>query len=372
MRRFSLCLLLAIFALLFGGARAASAHSLQVEPVVVAVRAQTSYLDVHLRGNGEDIIQAVKVRDSERVGLDNTEFVPAVHRRLQDYLNTHLQLSQGGQRLRGEITNLEYWRPDRLDYTTSKFDLTLHYPRDPKVAQAPFRVTTRLFDYLPNARTILSVGGVQKGMTPGQTQEFDPQAVTANLLGNVRDFAVWGAEHIFTGPDHILFILALMLVSTSFKSLVKTLSGFTLAHSITLVLTTLGVVSPPAKLVDVVVALSIVYVGLENVFGKGFGHRFWVASAFGLIHGFAFAGNLREIGLPDEGVGWCLLSFNLGVEIGQVIICALAYPLMARLRFKMQENARLGGSSDWARAARMASWLVVAAGSFWLVQRVLA
>jgi hydrogenase/urease accessory protein HupE len=192
-------------------------------------------------------------------------------------------------------------------------------------------------------QTILSIGGVQKAMSPGQTQDYDPQAVTANLLGNIRDFAVWGAEHIFTGPDHILFILALLLVSTSFKSLVKTLSGFTLAHSVTLVLTTLGVVSSPARLVDIVVALSIVYVGLENVFRKNFRHRFVVASAFGLIHGFAFASNLRDIGLPDEGVGWCLLSFNLGVEIGQVTICALAYPIMVAFRCRMNENANLGG-----------------------------
>lgn len=362
--------LLTVFALIVGGARPATAHTLQVEPVVVALRPQTSFLNVQLRGNGEDIIQAVKVRDSERIG--QTDFTPAVIERLHAYVNTHLQLAQGGQKLHGEITHLSYWRPDPLDYTTSKFDLTLRYNRDPKNADKPFQVTTKLFDYLPNARTILSVGGVQKAMSPGETQEYDPQAVTANLLGNVLDFAVWGAEHIFTGPDHILFILALLLVSTSFKSLVKTLSGFTLAHSITLVLTTLGLLSPPAKLVDVVVALSIVFVGLENVFGKKFDHRFWVASAFGLIHGFAFAGNLRDIGLPDEGLGWCLLSFNLGVEIGQVIICALAYPIMVSFRRKMEDNERLGGTWGWPRAMRFASWLVVLAGSYWMIERISA
>jgi hydrogenase/urease accessory protein HupE len=370
MKRFSFFCLPIMLAFLLGIAGFSHAHTLQVEPVVVAVRPQKTFLVVQLRGNGEDIIQAVKVRDSERVG--NTDFVPAVTTRLQQYLNTHLKMEQGRQKLSGKITGLEYWRPDSLDYTVSKFELTLRYERDPKNADQPFRVTTRLFDYLPNARTILSIGGVQKAMSPGETQEYDPQAVTANLWGNVRDFAVWGAEHIFTGPDHILFILALLLVSTSFKSLVKTLSGFTLAHSVTLVLTTLGVVSPPGRLVDIVVALSIVYVGLENVFGKDFKHRFFVASAFGLIHGFAFAGNLRDIGLPDEGVGWCLLSFNLGVEIGQVIICALAYPVMLMFRRRMDENARLGGSWDWTRSMKLASWFIAAAGLYWMTERAFA
>lgn len=125
-----------------------------------------------------------------------------------------------------------------------------------------------------------------------------------------------------------------------------------------------------SQLVDAVLALPIIYMGLENVFGKGYKHRFCVASGFGLIHGFAFAGNLRDIGLPDEGVIWCLLFFNLGVEIGQVIICALAYPLMVSFRRRLDENAQLGGSWDWARTMKLASWFVVAAGGYWAVERI--
>jgi hydrogenase/urease accessory protein HupE len=345
----------------------ACAHTLQVEPVLVQIRPQKTFLTVELDGNGEDIIQAVHVRDEERVG--NVDFVPAVQQRLQAYINQKLILKQGEQTLSGQILSLEYWRPDDFDYTKSKFALKLRYPRETRFANEHFVVHNNLFDYLPNAKAILWVSGVQKTLSPGQTAEIDPAAVTANLLSNIRDFAVLGAEHIFTGPDHVLFVLALLLVSNSFSSLVKTLSGFTLAQSITLVLATLGVVAPPARLVDIIVAASIIYVGLENVYAKEFKHRFWVASSLGLIHGFAFAGNLRDIGLPEEGLVWCLLSFNLGVEIGQVIICALAYPVTMHFKHKLQENAELGGSWDWPRSTKLASWFVVAAGAYWMVQR---
>lgn len=342
------------------------AHTLQVEPVVVEVRPQETFLTVEIGGNGEDIIQAVKVRDSERVGND---FVPAVEQRLRDYVDKKLILKQGGQTLRGEIVNLEYWRPDDFDYTKSKFSMILRYNRDVKVAAKPFLVTTHLFDYLPNSQTILSIGGVQKTLNPGQSVEFDPSAVTTNLFNNIKDFTLMGIEHIFTGPDHMLFIVVLLLVSTSFVSLAKTLTGFTIAHSITLIISALSIVVLPNRLVDILIALSIIYVGLENIFWKNSQrHRFWIAAVFGLIHGFGFSYTLREIGLPEQGLVWCLLSFNIGVEIAQLIICAVTFPLLLKLRKKFEHEAQYGGRT-WPQAMHAMSWCVVAAGSYWLLQR---
>lgn len=343
------------------------AHKLQVEPVVVILRPQKSFLTVEMKGNGEDIIQAVAVRDGERVG--NQGLKASVTPRVEKYIDHRLVLQQGGQVLHGKITTLDYWRPDELGYSTSKFRAIMRYERPVAVAGQPLKATNHLFDYLPNARLILSVGGVQKTLTAGETVEFDPTHVTANLWNNVRDFAVLGIEHIFTGPDHVLFILALLVAASSFGPLVKTLSGFTLAHSITLCLAALGAVTPPDRAIELLVAASIVYVGLENIWVKDFKHRFYVASGFGLVHGFGFAGILREIGLPEEGLIWSLLSFNLGVEIGQIIICALAFPVVLQIRKKLEREAQYGGVG-WPRAMQAVSWAVVAAGSYWFVERL--
>lgn len=219
------------------------AHTMQVEPVVVQLRPQESFITAQFSGNGEDIIQAVKVQDSERVG--NDEFVPAVQERLEKYFDEHLTLKQGGQKLTAKIVTLEYWRPDNLDYTKSKFESIVRYERDAKLADGAFEVTNRLFDYLPNAQMILSVAGIQKTLNPGDTVPFDPKDVRGNLARNIRDFTLMGIEHIFTGPDHMLFILALLLTATGFWPLAKTLTGFTFAHSITLILSALSIVLLP-------------------------------------------------------------------------------------------------------------------------------
>ena len=364
-------LIFALLALCFFQSTNARAHTEQVEPILITIRPQNAYLQVEMRGNGEDIIQAVRVQDSERIGSES--FVPAVQERLQTYINDKLILAQGGQTLRGEIRALEYWRPDNMDYTKSNFRTVLRYERPTNLVDKPFTLRTQLFDYLPNARTIVSVAGAYQNPKAGETLTLDPSAVAANLWRNVRDFAGFGIQHIFTGPDHILFILALLVASTNFGSLVKTLSGFTLAHSITLCLAAIAPqFSPPGAWVELLVAASIVYVGLENLWGKTLDKRFWVASAFGLVHGFGFAGYLREeIGLPDTGLIWSLLSFNLGVELGQIAICAIAFPLVVMARRKLTENVKLGGSFGWPRAFKLASWFVVAAGGFWLLERVM-
>ena len=370
--RFSAALLawpLLLLALLITAPNRAFAHKLQVEPIVVEVRAQDSFFTVQLRGNGEDVVQAIQVRDDER---EFGQLKPAVTPRIGAYINDHLKLKQGGKLLTGEIIRFDYNRPDPDDYTTSTFYAVMRYPRDPNVADKKFEIGTTLFDYLPNAKTFLSIGGTQKLISAGNSVEFDPEAVTANLAGNIKDFAILGVEHIFTGYDHILFIVALLLTATSFWSLVKTLTGFTIAHSITLVLSALSVISLDGKLVEVLVAGSIVFVGLENIYWKNAQkHRFWVASGFGLIHGIGFSDVLREIGLPEQGLAWCLFSFNMGVEIAQVILCAITFPVMMKLRAKLEHEEQYGGIG-WPKLMHRLSWGIVAIGGWWLFNRLIS
>ncbi len=142
-----------------------------------------------------------------------------------------------------------------------------------------------------------------------------------------------GIEHILTGYDHLLFLIALMLRGGNFWSMLKIITAFTVAHSITLALAALDLVVLPGAFVESVIALSIAYVALENLLPRHAVSRRWLVSfVFGLMHGFGFSSVLREIGLPKENLLLALLNFNLGVEVGQATIVLLAVPLL--LRFK--------------------------------------
>ncbi|MEO8008171.1 MAG: HupE/UreJ family protein [Betaproteobacteria bacterium] len=147
-----------------------------------------------------------------------------------------------------------------------------------------------------------------------------------------------GIEHILTGYDHLLFLLALMLRGGGLWSLLKIITAFTIAHSITLALAALDVVVLPSALVESVIALSIAYVALENLLPRYAVSRRWAVSfMFGLAHGFGFSSVLREIGLPKENLLLSLLNFNLGVEAGQLTVVLLVVPILMRLKSRSWE-----------------------------------
>ena len=164
--------------------------------------------------------------------------------------------------------------------------------------------------------------------TPGQTFKA---AEVKSLWDQAVEFVVLGVEHIFLGYDHIMFLLALIVVGGRLGNLVKIVTAFTAAHSITLCLAALEIVNLPAKWVEVGIALSIAYVAVENFWLKRTDWRWLLTFAFGLVHGFGFANVLRDLGLPTRGLVTSLFSFNIGVEIGQIAIVALVFPLIAWL-----------------------------------------
>ena len=159
----------------------------------------------------------------------------------------------------------------------------------------------------------------------------------------IKTYLLLGLEHILTGYDHLLFVLGLTLLVTSLRSLVRTVTSFTIAHSITLAISALGAVRFEAPKIEMLVALSIVFVALELVRkhdGRWSMAQQWpwlIAFAFGLLHGSAFAGALAQIGLPTRNIPLALLLFNLGVEIGQllfVFVIVAARPLLARVPWR--------------------------------------
>jgi hydrogenase/urease accessory protein HupE len=170
-----------------------------------------------------------------------------------------------------------------------------------------------------------------------------------------------GVEHIVTGYDHLLFLLVLLLRGGRILSLLKIITAFTVAHSITLGLAVLGVVTIPDRIVEPAIAVSIVWIALENLLRKEAPpHRWLVSFFFGLVHGFGFASAIEPLALPPGRLALALLGFNLGVEAGQAFIVALILPLLLWM----------GGSAWEPRIVRAASLGVAVTGVAWLVERL--
>jgi hydrogenase/urease accessory protein HupE len=205
-------------------------------------------------------------------------------------------------------------------------------------------------------------------LTPQQPESFIP--MRQDSWGVAATYLVLGVEHILTGIDHLLFVLALLLLTTGTWRLVKTVTAFTVAHSITLGLATLGIVHVPSKPVEAIIALSIVFVAAEIVHARQgqvglAAHMPWiVAFTFGLLHGFGFAGALSETGLPEGHIPVALLFFNLGVEAGQLLFVAAVLALVAVAR-------RI--HIAWPRWAELVPpYAIGSLAMFWVIQRVAA
>jgi len=237
-----------------------------------------------------------------------------------------------------------------------------------------------LFDVDPQHKGLLRLeykGTTTTGIfSPDKaTQQFELAEVT--LLRQFLDYAKEGVWHIWIGFDHILFLLSLLLPAVLYRSkkhweavpgfhpalidVLKIVTAFTLAHSITLTLATLGVVTLPTRLVESAIAASVVLSALNNIFPLFEGKRWMVAFAFGLIHGFGFASVLADLGLPQDALLLALVGFNLGVEGGQLAIVSAFLPLAYYLR----------GTLFYRRVVLFAgSILIMLLASVWLVERV--
>ncbi len=236
---------------------------------------------------------------------------------------------------------------------------------DPRPA-ASFKLEAPIFPDVAGDTTVVLVYRDDRAIDRAAVTPQHPTAILGeNTSAAIRRFVEMGVAHILSGPDHVLFVLGLILAGGGLRRLLGVVSAFTLAHSITLSLTALDVASLPPRVVEPVIAFSILVVGVENlVSGKPrYGHRVAMAFFFGFFHGFGFAGALTASGLPQNAIAASLASFNIGVEIGQGIVVAAAVPVLAALaRFSPRMHAG---------ALRGAAALIALAGAAWFVQRTL-
>jgi hydrogenase/urease accessory protein HupE len=185
-----------------------------------------------------------------------------------------------------------------------------------------------------------------------------------------RTYFVIGVEHIVFGYDHLLFVVALVLLLSGIRTIALAVTSFTVAHSLTLVGTTLGFLGLPQKPVEAIIALSIVFLAVEIIKKKDGAPRLseripWaVAFAFGLLHGFGFAGALADIGLPESDVPTALLMFNIGVETGQLLIVAATMLVLLALR---------RWRPHWARPTiQLSTYAIGSLAAMWLIERVVS
>lgn len=189
-----------------------------------------------------------------------------------------------------------------------------------------------------------------------------PPSAAARFWGTVWDFLRWGMHHIFIGYDHIAFLLALLLAARTMLEMVKIATSFTVAHSLTLLLAALDVIRMTPRIAESLIAASIVYVAVENFWLKDGRFRWILTFAFGLVHGVGFSSVLKERLAGSSEILMPVVSFNLGVELGQIAILLVAYPLASWARKGSEERRR--------RLLVWGSGTILLLGLTWLVERL--
>jgi hydrogenase/urease accessory protein HupE len=323
-----------------------------------------SYLDIVFRNGGIEgtlvvhVIDAAHELDMAPADLMHPEVVRQQAQRLGELLRPRILL-------RSTHRLSPTWRETELLTDDQAIKLTY---RIPDAQPGAVVIDTNLFPYDPNHQTFINI---YEGSALRQQFIFNARSdehtyylgTTQGAIEVMKTFIPSGITHIMIGPDHILFLVGLLLLGGTFVALLKIVTAFTIGHSVTLSLAALNIVTPPASVIEPAIALSIVFVGADNlVRGDGRDLRAWVALVFGLVHGFGFANVLREFGLPREALGWSLFSFNVGVEIGQLAIVLIVTAGLAAVRrysVALRQRVAVAGSI-----------VVIAAGTYWFVQRV--
>ena len=349
-----LCGLWVVCVLLFGAQRAA-AH-----PVPF------SYLDLRLQPGGVegwlvahifDVAHDLNIEPADRL-LDST-FAAARASAIVNLLAPRLIVAADGRPIKGEWSGLEV--------LAERQSLRLHVRFPTASPPGTVTIATVMFPYDPNHQTFVNVyerDALTQAILDRSRSEFQYFAGSRQgAVAVIRKFLPAGIHHILIGPDHLLFLVGLLLLGGTIRQLAVVVTAFTVAHSITLSLAALDLVTPPARLIEPAIALSIVYVGADNLLVReGRDVRAWIAFAFGFIHGFGFANVLREMDLPTRALGWSLFSFNVGVEIGQLFVVVIVASTLAALRSRSESAGR--------RLVFAGSLVVIAAGTFWFIQRV--
>jgi hydrogenase/urease accessory protein HupE len=341
----------------------ASSGPVEAHPVpfsYVDVRVQPAAIDVTVVAHIFDLAHDLKVQPPEK--LLEPAALDSYGSAISELLRRRLHLEADRAALTDGVWAKPVAVPDR-----QSIRLQARYGQEGSVGRVD--VIAAMFPYDPQHRTFLNFyedGTIRaQAILDKNRTRFEYFAGTRQGIWAVlQKFVPAGVHHILIGPDHLLFLVGLLLMGGTIRQLLLVVTAFTIAHSITLSLAALRIVIPPANAIEPAIALSVIYVGADNLLVSAGGRdtRTWIAFAFGLIHGFGFANVLREMDLPSRALGWTLFGFNVGVEIGQLVVVVLVAFLVAWIRSRSEVAGR--------RLALAGSIIVMLAGTFWFVQRV--
>ncbi|MCA1379329.1 MULTISPECIES: HupE/UreJ family protein [Bradyrhizobium] len=354
--------LLAWLAVLLGLAFPAEAHEVNLVTARVGLSPDRSVsVELGLKGSDVDRLIGTKIYDPKRDAVDPAA-VEAAKPAILAYMVTHLAVT-GGARACSAGNAAILADGDGIVYRNSF-----------ACADAAGDIIYRSTVLTEKDRAARQVVLIAQGRSETQALlDADNTTVTLStappsLFSTMQRYLVTGVEHIFLGYDHVAFLVAIVLWARRLLPVVKIVTAFTIAHSITLSLAALNILVIPSRIVEPAIAASIVFVAVENFFSRDVDRRWRVAFLFGLIHGFGFAGVLREIGLPPNAIVPALAAFNVGVEIGQIAIVALMLPVLGLL-----DRVTAAGREKPARAARLVyaiSAMIGLLGGYWLLTRV--
>jgi hydrogenase/urease accessory protein HupE len=340
-----------------GIAAPAAAHP--VPFTYLDVRVQAAALDITLVAHVFDLGHDLGVEPPER--LLDAGVLSSHADAMTTLVKTRLQLTANGGSLSDGVWSTPEALPDRQS-------ILLRARFSVNAVPGTVGVTTVMFPYDPAHQTFVNFYErdavatqviLDRSRTTLEYFASSPQGVGAVL----REFVPAGARHILTGPEHLIFLFGLLLLGGTMRHLILIVTAFTAVHALTLTLAAMNIITPSLRFVEPGIALSIVYVGADNLMVRGGRDvRAWIASAFGFIHGFGFAGVLRDLNLSRRALNWSVFSFNLGVEVAQLVVVLAAAFALAALKRRNEIAGR--------RLAFAGSILVIATGTVWFIQRV--
>jgi hydrogenase/urease accessory protein HupE len=357
-------LLVSILALLTS-ASLAGAHEIGTTQVRATFDPSGAYtIDVIV--DPDALLTRLQILDGRDVAplVDRIERDRALGRLMPVFLDS-VELAVDGVRLRPDATYLPASPLNDLAQSPSEVRLTGMVPGNAAAFTLRYALATGTFALVARIQDSAAQTFWLDGDKPSQPVSLAAPPPPASKADVAARYFGLGFTHILPkGLDHILFVVGLFLLSTRWRSVLTQVSAFTLAHSITLGLTIYGVVSLPARVVEPMIALSIAYVAIENLVTTELkSWRVALVFAFGLLHGMGFAGVLRDLGLPRADFLTALLTFNLGVEAGQLAVVAIAFAGVACWRSN--------GDAYRRRVVQPASVAVACCGVYWTIARLM-
>ena len=340
-----------------------SAHEINLSTAHIELKPdRTVSLEIALKGSDADRVAGTRVFDQQS-GQVNPARLAASRAAIAGYLVDHAVVyGADGTPCKAGAAEIA---PDQ-DGVTARLTWSCN-----EVGGDLIYRSTVLSDVDAGAKQVVVIGAERDA---GQTlldasqTEVRISAPPPSLVEVLRRYAEAGVEHIFLGYDHVAFLIAIVLWARRLWPVIKIVTAFTVAHSITLSLAALQIVVIPSAVVEPAIAASIVYVAVENFFSRNVDRRWRDTFVFGLIHGFGFASALQEFGLPRGAVIPALGAFNIGVELGQVAVVGIVIPLLIGADFLI---AMLGDGKQ-KRAAELVyalSGTIAVLGCYWLLER---